>query len=129
MEVEDITGQITGVFETYAGPEYGLTGTTIGTVAGIAVGLVGSDWVFEQAKKYIEWFGTAEEITAKIVLGAGLLLAKGWLKLEGFSAGLVTLISIGTFVSVAIDYVKAKGWISSPSVHAGGETKIDKLLL
>lgn len=124
----DIGETFTGMFREYEPLEVGFP--LIGKVGAIVVGLVGSEFLLNQAKKYIEWFETAEVSTAKAVLGIALILIPSWLKFEGMIAGLLKAIGIGCLVGAGYTYIVDK-WgedigISTLPFSGTHETKKEK---
>lgn len=104
--VMEIMGEFEGMFKEYEPLEvgWGLVPKTVSVVAG----LVGSEWLLLQVKKYIEWFETAEVAVAKVVLGIGLILGAKWLKLTGFFAGLIKAVGAGCLIGAMYTYIIQK---------------------
>jgi len=102
----EILGDFEGMFREYEGLTvgWGLVPKTLG----IVVGLVGSEWLLLQAKKYIAWFDTAEVAVAKVVLGIGLILASKWLKMTGFFGGLINAVGLGSIIGAVYTYIVEK---------------------
>ena len=99
----EIMGDFENIFREYEPLEvgWGLVPKTLGVVAG----LIGSEWILLQARKYIGWFETAEVATAKVVIGIGLILGAKWLKLEGFFGGLLKAVGLGSIIGACYTYI------------------------
>jgi len=102
----EITESFEGMFREYEPIEvgWGLVPKTVSVV----VGLIGSEWLLVQAKKYIAWFEEAEVAVAKVVLGIGLILGAKWLKLTGIFGGLMKAVGIGCLVGALYTYIVEK---------------------
>ena len=102
----EILGDFENVFREYEVLEVGwsLVPKTLGVVAG----LVGSEIILVQARKFIAWFETAEVAVAKVVIGIGLILGAKWLKMEGFFGGLVKAVGLGSIIGAVYTYVVDK---------------------
>jgi len=102
----EILGDFENVFREYEILEVGwsLVPKTLGVVAG----LVGSEIILAQARRYIAWFETAEVAVAKVVIGIGLILGAKWLKMEGFFGGLIKAVGLGSIIGAVYTYVVDK---------------------
>ena len=102
----EILGDFEGIFREYEPLEvgWGLVPKTLSVV----VGLVGSEWLLVQAKKYVAWFEEAEVAVAKVALGIGLILGAKWLKLTGFFGGLLKAVGVGCLIGAVYTYIVEK---------------------
>ena len=95
-----------GMFREYEPLEMGWN--LVPKIVPVIVGLIGSEWLLNQAKKYIAWFAEAEVAVAKVVLGLALILIPKWLKFEGMIAGLLKAIGVGCLVGAGYTYIVDK---------------------
>lgn len=104
MEIGEF--DVSGWFEQWE--PYELDTRTFGLVGSLCVGLLGSDLLLAQAKKYIEWFETAEVVIAKVVIGVALILVGGWAKIGGIFGGILKIVGIGSLVGAVYTWVAEK---------------------
>jgi len=103
MEIMD---SFTGMFREYEMIDVGWS--LVPKTASVIVGLIGSEFLLAQAKKYIAWFEEAETAIAKVVLGLALILIPKWLKFEGMIAGVLKAIGVGCLIGAGYTYIVEK---------------------
>ena len=102
----EITETFEGMFREYEPLEVGWG--LVPKTASVVAGLIGSEWLLIQAKKYVSWFEEAEVAVAKVVLGIGLIIATKWFKLEGFFGGLMKAVGVGCLIGALYTYIVEK---------------------
>jgi len=104
----EILGRVEDWFAEYQ--TVGLNTETVVKVGTLVGGIYGSQWVMEQAKKYIDWFKTADPVLSKAVLGLGLILIANWIggQFSPTISGILKLLGVGCLVSAGYTWLFAK---------------------